>query len=382
MAQSVDQQIKEDLAQLGIRKGSRFWPILAIIVAAILSFLFLPHGEPLQERFQNACDGAKGRAIAPGLSIEKNWNKGFDADRDGAAIKKIEAEETDLGEKLKSASGATKAALEKKKSELTQKKGKHEEAVRWAEAMARMGAGGRRLLALCIKDKSDEAAETLKDDIDRDFNRSPTSENNSTFHGVGARAKADIYQILTTKTVVPNAAELPSSHPPKGINEHRQKGEDKRFGDDINDALEKSNWSGAAALVLPLAADTARHLIRDLYYDFTDRLVELFVAIGLVGLISVIPGLIGMIYRRNFWSWFLLPFGALLIVTLWARFGVDQTSGALLILFLAQLGVLLLILRLRRYSNSDSQIPMNYFNYGLAGILLLIAADWFVAGFV
>ena len=76
-----------------------------------------------------------------------------------------------------------------------------------------------------------------------------------------------------------------------------------------------------------------------------------------------------------------MPFGALLIITLWARFGSAQSSGAIVILFLAQLAILLLILRLRRYSNSDSQIPTKYFNNGLAVVLLLVAADWFVAGF-
>ena len=383
MAQSVDQQIKEDLAQLGIRKGSRLWPILAIVLAAVLSFLFLPHGEPLQERFRNACLGAEGRVLEPGRSLTKNTDNAYDADAEHhrAEAARIAAQDSKLSEALKEATGDAKTTLEQQQSDLKKQIGAHQEAIRWAEMMARMGRNGRSLLARCMREKSDAEATALGDDIDRDLKRSASSTSNATFQGLGARSKVDIYGILTTKTVHPDTIGLPPNDPPQDTHAHPQREADETFEKTFNDALQVSEYGKAFGYVLPLVADAARHLIRDLYYDFSDRLVELTVAIGLVALISVIPGLIGMVYRRNFWSWFLLPFGALLIITLWARFGSAQSSGAILILFLAQLAVLLLILRLRRYSNSDSQIPTKYFNNGLAVVLLLIAADWVVAGF-
>ena len=133
-------------------------------------------------------------------------------------------------------------------------------------------------------------------------------------------------------------------------------------------------------VVAPLAADVTRIGLRDLYYDFWYRLLELVSVLAIIGAISLVPGVIGMIYRRNFWSWFLVPFGGLLLVTLWIRFGGDQTSGSVLILLLAQLLLLLLVLRLRRYSNTDSLLPYSWYNRILAGLLILVAVDWVAAG--
>ncbi len=93
---------------------------------------------------------------------------------------------------------------------------------------------------------------------------------------------------------------------------------------------------------------------------------------------SLIPGLAGLVYRRQFLVWFLGSFAVLLAIDASGLFprlaGSAQPmpgSGQLLIFLLAQLVVLLLAYRLRRHSTSASRIPPQLWNWSLIGLLTL-----------
>ena len=102
-----------------------------------------------------------------------------------------------------------------------------------------------------------------------------------------------------------------------------------------------------------------------------------------LSLFSLLPGLAGLIYRRNFGRWFLISFAILLAVNASGVFGSVTSaapmpgSGAVFFFLLSQIVVLILALRLSRHATSMSKIPPTIYNWGLIGILALIGlACW------
>src|SRR6056297_3552834 len=98
----------------------------------------------------------------------------------------------------------------------------------------------------------------------------------------------------------------------------------------------------------------------------------------LVGLGAFFTGLIGMIYRRSFWSWFLAAALILAAIDWWAPFfphraDVSGSSISILVFAMLQFIVLLFAFRLRRYSRNTSNIPPHFYNYVLSTILALAA---------
>jgi hypothetical protein len=97
-----------------------------------------------------------------------------------------------------------------------------------------------------------------------------------------------------------------------------------------------------------------------------------------LALYSLIPGLAGLVYRRQFLVWFLGSFVVLLAIDASGLFprlaGSAQPmpgSGQLLVFLVAQLAVLLLAYRLRRHSTSTTRIPPRLWNWSLIGLLTL-----------
>ena len=98
-------------------------------------------------------------------------------------------------------------------------------------------------------------------------------------------------------------------------------------------------------------------------------------------------GLVGMIYRRRFWFWFLLAFAALLAIDLSGAFpslmsGVVPmpVSGKMLFFLLSQFVLILLAFRLRRHTPSIKRLPPRLYNallfLILAGIGVALAIFW------
>ncbi|KAB2913255.1 MAG: DUF2235 domain-containing protein [Hyphomicrobiaceae bacterium] len=134
------------------------------------------------------------------------------------------------------------------------------------------------------------------------------------------------------------------------------------------------------------------NLVRPLFKMFVDQLGRDFITIAKSSLVtifqlslfSLLPGLAGLIYRRNFWVWFLASLLILLGINASGFFGkltsaqVMPGSGAIFFFLLFQLGLLLLAYRLRRHVQSASLwLPPKVHNWGLTVLLVLVGvACW------
>ena len=102
-----------------------------------------------------------------------------------------------------------------------------------------------------------------------------------------------------------------------------------------------------------------------------------------LGLFALIPGLAGLIYRRNFTVWFLAGFAALVGINASGVFGSITGaepmpgSGTIFFFLLSQLVLLMLAYRVQRHSKGLSFLPPRIQNWGLIAILVLIGiACW------
>lgn len=126
--------------------------------------------------------------------------------------------------------------------------------------------------------------------------------------------------------------------------------------------------------ILPLAKAYMDQLIADFALIARSTLTSLWQ----LSLFSLLPGLAGLIYRRNFGHWFLISFVILLGVNASGIFGSVTSakpmpgSGAIFYFLLSQIIVLILALRLSRHATSMSKIPPKFYNWGLIGLLTLI----------
>lgn len=118
-------------------------------------------------------------------------------------------------------------------------------------------------------------------------------------------------------------------------------------------------------------------------YDFVDIIQKVVGTAGVIALYSLIPGLAGLIYRRQFTYWFLASFIVLFAVNasgLFPKLSIGGEpmpgSGKLLFFLLAQIVVLLVAYRLRRHGSSISGLPAQIHNWVLT--LLLVGAGYFV----
>jgi hypothetical protein len=129
------------------------------------------------------------------------------------------------------------------------------------------------------------------------------------------------------------------------------------------------------------------NIFRPVLKIYLDQLARDFIAIIKSGLITVtqlslfslLPGVAGLVYRRNFWGWFLVSLLILLGINASGVFGKLTTadvmpwSGAVLFFLLFQLGLLLVAYRLRRHVQSTSfWLPQRIHNWGLTALLVLV----------
>ncbi len=97
--------------------------------------------------------------------------------------------------------------------------------------------------------------------------------------------------------------------------------------------------------------------LREFVADFGKIIASSAQIVGLAAACSLLPGIAGLIYRRNFIGWFLIPFVLTLLLTAsgWLPLPAGLTkmpeSGSTFVFFVGQLVLLVLAYRLRRYSN-------------------------------
>ncbi|MFY0613036.1 MAG: DUF2235 domain-containing protein [Hyphomicrobiaceae bacterium] len=275
MGQTAQQEVTEDLAQLGIKRGSIIWPILALLVASLMLAVYFqkPDHSPVNDLFKAACKGV-GLLAQPDTKISPIAQDCFAASPPGLteAVQDARIEE------------AAKTALVNFRS-------------------------------LGIVEKWDVISELMKVD--------------------GNKARSD-----------------------SNKKEMRQKAE---FG-----------WD--------LFVETAQVYTRELIGKFGGTISELARSAWTVGLVSLIPGLAGMIYRRNFWGWFMPPF-VILFAIVSGIIGQQSDEGELFIFIVLQILIILLALRLQRYTRKTGVLPPSIHNWLLAIVLVLVAvAGWFEYG--
>ncbi len=132
-------------------------------------------------------------------------------------------------------------------------------------------------------------------------------------------------------------------------------------------------------LALPLGQAYMSQLLSDFFSIASNTLFTL----GQLALYAIVPGIAGLIYRRNFWSWFFVSFALLFAVNMSGLVTLASSeempfSGAIFLFIISQIAFLLLANRLRRYSNTTSKIPTRIYNTGLAIVLGLIGLACFM----
>ncbi len=117
--------------------------------------------------------------------------------------------------------------------------------------------------------------------------------------------------------------------------------------------------------------------------DFGKIALSLFATTLQLSLYSLIPGLAGLIYRRNFLTWFLVSFAVLFGINYSGVLGSLTSaqpmpgSGAIFFFLMSQIVLLVLAYRLRRHSGGLSLLPPRVHNWLLTGLLVLVGiACW------
>jgi hypothetical protein len=139
------------------------------------------------------------------------------------------------------------------------------------------------------------------------------------------------------------------------------------------------------------AWEIADKIARPLFKVYLDQLVTDFGAIARsfattvlqTSAYSLIPGLAGLIYRRNFGLWFGASFATLLAINASGVFGSLTSaqpmpgSGTIFFFIVTQVIVLVLAYRLRRHAKGLTLMPARLQNWLLAAVLFLVGvACW------
>lgn len=130
---------------------------------------------------------------------------------------------------------------------------------------------------------------------------------------------------------------------------------------------------------------------RPILKSFVDQLVSDFAAIVRsfgattlqLGAFALLPGLAGMIYRRNFTGWFLSSFVVLMAINASGLFGSltsaqpMRVSGAIFFFIACQVAVLMVAFRLQRHAKAISWLPPRIHNWALSAVLVFVGvACW------
>ena len=248
MADSAAQEIDEELAQLGIKKGSLLWPILAVIIAAILLTVYLQPSDKtvLDTLFVQVCAGAHNKEVPANTTLK------------------------------------------------------------------------------LAKDCHNPAEPSVP---------SPAMIN-----------QFEIADIITKWRVIDQLTNVE--------------------GNDADKYVRGNVW--------PLIVESAKDYTKGLFKEFGQIILGVLQTALIAALVSLIPGLAGMIYRRNFWGWFAVPFVGIFVVTS-GLLGQLSIEAKFLVFLLTQLVIVLLALRLQRFSAASGSLPPALHNWLLTGILIILA---------
>lgn len=133
-------------------------------------------------------------------------------------------------------------------------------------------------------------------------------------------------------------------------------------------------WQFVTDIVRPLV----KVYLDQLADDFRDIISSFVKTVAVLALYSIIPGLAGLFYRRNFLIWFLISFALLATINATGVVGSlggaapMPGSGAILIFILSQLALLIVAYRLRRHSQGLTFLSARVQNWGLMVALILV----------
>lgn len=141
---------------------------------------------------------------------------------------------------------------------------------------------------------------------------------------------------------------------------------------------------GGTAGMLNIGKSIVKGYIQGLISAVHQHAVDVLKTIGRIGLLSLIPGIAGLIYRRAFWTWFGISFVGLLGVNSILKVEPqnaaaltltdDALAGTIFLLVVSQVVMMLFAHRLRRYSSSmTTWIPPGLYNKVLALVLVGLA---------
>ena len=148
-----------------------------------------------------------------------------------------------------------------------------------------------------------------------------------------------------------------------------------------NQALRDEIWSANKLNPWTYVTDILRPLFKayleQLIDDFRLIVVSFVGTVSILALYALIPGLAGLIYRRQFTIWFLASFAVLLAINSSGIFkslsgGGEPMpgSGLLLIFLISQILILILAFRLRRQTSSVRRVSPAVHNWLLKGALV------------
>ncbi len=112
--------------------------------------------------------------------------------------------------------------------------------------------------------------------------------------------------------------------------------------------------------------------------DFKDIATSTATIVWQLSKFSLLPGLAGLVYRRNFWGWFLAAFTVLVAINASGVLGSLTAakpmpgSGTIFYFLLSQILVLVLALRLQRHAKNITMLAPRVYNWLLTGILVLV----------
>ena len=142
-------------------------------------------------------------------------------------------------------------------------------------------------------------------------------------------------------------------------------------------------WIFATEVAHPLL----KTYLEQLSADFRLIVTSLAGTIWTLALYALPVGLVGLIYRRRFWFWFLGAFAALLVIDMSGLFpslmgdAAPMTgSGKLLFFLLSQFALIMFAFRVRRHTPSVKRLPPRLYNallfLALAGVGIALALFW------
>jgi formylglycine-generating enzyme required for sulfatase activity len=154
-----------------------------------------------------------------------------------------------------------------------------------------------------------------------------------------------------------------------------------------NQALLSAFWANFGLHPLLFVGEVLFPLLKAylevLGHDLVDIVQKVVGTGGIIALYSLIPGLAGLIYRRQFTYWFLASFVVLMALNasgLFPKLSIGgepmPSSGKVLFFLLAQVVVLLAAFRLRRHGSSISRLPPVIHNWVLT--LLLVGVGYLI----